>query len=261
MQNIQEYIDSGILELYVYGALTEKESAEVTRTLRQYPEIREEVEQIENVLLDLSSAAAPYDPLLLLTSIKVKLYPKKENKEKKKSNWLLISGWAASIALLVGLFFMYKTNTDLRQEIQALENEKVQMENSIANARQDAEKTRELLEVLRSRNIERIVLPGQEIAPQAYAIAYWDSEKDVAYIDAKNLPEPPPGMVYQVWSLELDPLTPRSIGLLENYEEDDNLIFRMENQYPTEAFGITLEPAGGSETPTLERLYVLGQVS
>lgn len=45
--DINEYISSGILELYVYGALSESESAEVTRTLREYPEVRQEVEEIE----------------------------------------------------------------------------------------------------------------------------------------------------------------------------------------------------------------------
>jgi len=29
----------------------------------------------------------------------------------------------------------------------------------------------------------------------------------------------------------------------------------------SEGFGITLEPAGGSETPTMEQLYALGTVS
>ena len=34
----------------------------------------------------------------------------------------------------------------------------------------------------------------------------------------------------------------------------------LENANESEAFGITLEPEGGSETPTLEQLYTLGAV-
>ena len=68
-------------------------------------------------------------------------------------------------------------------------------------------------------------------------------------------------MVYQVWSLTLDPLTPTSMGLLENFSEDENKIFALENPNQSQAFGITLEPEGGSESPTMEQLYTLGVVA
>jgi hypothetical protein len=48
---------------------------------------------------------------------------------------------------------------------------------------------------------------------------YWNKETEVVYIDAAGLPEPPKGMVYQVWALKLNPLTPTSIGLLDNFDK------------------------------------------
>ena len=106
----------------------------------------------------------------------------------------------------------------------------------------------------------KVPLAGQQIAPDAYVNVFWDKSSNKAYIDALGLPEPPEGMVYQVWSLTLDPLTPTSMGLLENFSEDENKIFALENPNQSQAFGITLEPAGGSETPTMEQLYTLGVV-
>ena len=44
---LEKYISSGILELYVYGALPEEESLKVTQELKQHPEILKEVEEIE----------------------------------------------------------------------------------------------------------------------------------------------------------------------------------------------------------------------
>ena len=85
-------------------------------------------------------------------------------------------------------------------------------------------------------------------------------EKHTVYIDAAGLPEPPKGMVYQVWSLKLNPLTPTSIGLLDRFKEQDSRIFAVNDAVDAEAFGITLEPAGGSETPTMTQLYTLGKV-
>ncbi|WP_435579436.1 anti-sigma factor domain-containing protein, partial [Gilvibacter sp.] len=79
-------------------------------------------------------------------------------------------------------------------------------------------------------------------------------------LDVNGLPEAPSGMQYQLWSLTLDPLTPTSLGVLEQSEDDLNL-YIIENEFTTEAYGITLEPEGGSESPTLENLYVLGAVN
>ncbi|SOC81577.1 Anti-sigma-K factor rskA [Salinimicrobium sediminis] len=263
MENIQEYLESGILELYVYGALPEAEREEVTRVLREYPELRQEVEQIEEALQELSGAAAPYDPQDVLISLKKKIRqrPERTPEFSKKKNISAILGWAASIILLIGLFMMYDANTELNERLTEMEQEQADLETQIVEAREDSEKTEQLLRALRSRNIEKIPLQGQDFAPEAYATAYWNKAQNITYIDAQDLPAPPPGMVYQVWSLKLDPLTPSSIGLLEDFEGNSKRIFIVDNSYDSEAFGITLEPAGGSETPTLEKLMVLGTVT
>lgn len=257
----KNYIESGILELYVYGALSEEESAEVTKFLKQYPEIEKEVEEIEAALMDLSAAVAPKNPQFLINTITQKLEERNAQAPlRKRTNVPAYIGWAASILLLVGLFFMFNKNRELRESLQAAQAEKAQIESQIADAREATEKAEELLAVILDRNIIRVPLKGQEVAPDAYATVFWDETRDTAYIDAKNLPAPPQGMVYQVWSLKLSPLTPSSIGLLDDFEEDDNKIFELPNPNTSEAFGITLEPEGGSESPTMEQLYTLGIV-
>ncbi len=260
--DINNYISSGILELYVYGALSETESREVTRVLKQFPEVESEVEEIEEALIQLSAAIAPQNAENLIAAIKRKLsHNSKVIAMEKRSNIPMYIGWAASLIFLIGLFFMFNKNQELRQDLQALQGEKAQMESQIAEARTDADKSKELLSIIRDKNIIKVPLAGQAIAPDAYAAAYWDKSTNTTYIDVKDLPEPPRGMVYQVWSLQLEPLTPTSIGILDTYEEDENKIFALENINPSEAFGITLEPAGGSKTPTMEQLYTLGVVS
>ncbi|HKL35278.1 MAG TPA: anti-sigma factor [Salegentibacter sp.] len=264
--DIQKYISSGILELYVYGALSEKESREVSCVLKEYPEVKAEVEEIEKALLTLSAATAPNNAEHLIDSIKEKLgasslRPAPKTTPLRTINWITYSGWAASLLLLIGLFVFFNRTNELREDLNAANARNVQMEEQIAKAREDAEKAEELLAVIRDRNVKRIPLEGQQIAPEAFASVYWNTKENTAYIDAKELPEPPRGKVYQVWSLTMQPLAPTSIGLLENFEADDNKVFSLENQNQSEAFGITLEPEGGSETPTMDQLYVLGTVA
>ncbi len=264
--DIEKYITSGILELYVYGALTEKENAEVYTVLQKYPEIEKEIQEIEKGLIQLSTAVSPYNPEKMYSLIKDKLNFTDDESQvipinSKSTNWTSYIGWAASVVLLVVLGIQFNKNKDLQQQVVNIQTEKTLLEGKINVVEEDASQTKLLLNVLRNKDFIQIPLEAQKVDPRAYASVYWDKENQTAYIDVAGLPTPPPGKVYQVWSLKLDPLTPTSLGVLEKFKEDKNKIFALTNINNSEAFGITLEPEGGSESPTLEQLYTLGTVS
>ena len=48
--------------------------------------------------------------------------------------------------------------------------------------------------------------------------------------------------------------------LLKNFDANDQKLFEVSDTAFAEAFGITLEPEGGSTSPTMEQLYTLGKV-
>jgi mannose-6-phosphate isomerase-like protein (cupin superfamily) len=50
MKNVQDYIDSGILELYVLGVTNEEENREIAKMALSYLEVREEIENISTAL-------------------------------------------------------------------------------------------------------------------------------------------------------------------------------------------------------------------
>jgi len=275
---IEQYISSGILELYVYGALSESESREVSTELKKHPAILKEVEEIEHALTQLALATAPYNPEALLYSIQQKVTNKQtgiiDHPAKKKSNLALYISWAACAALLIGLVAVIfqknelrdnldtlsVTNAQLEQKVENAEQQIFTVEQQVAEARNDADKTKELLDVFRDKEITTVPLGGQKVAPNAYAEVHWDERTQKVYIDAKDLPMPPEGKEYQVWSLTLKPLSPTSIGMLSDFEGDDNKIFMLNNPNSSQAFGITLEPKGGSKAPTMDQLYTMGKV-
>ncbi len=262
--NVEEYIASGILELYVAGQLSEDENLEVHGYALKYPEIMKEIEEIEAAVLALGKTVSPglrHNFEIISDIIDIQKETKVVELGKKDVNWSWYIGWAASLLLAVGLVWMYTQNQDLKKQIQVTETEKQTLEEQITNANTSLEKTQELLNTIRDKNITVIALGGQEVSPDSYAKAYWNKQEQKVFIDAKGLPEPPNGFVYQVWSLKLDPLTPTSIGLLEDFASDQNKVFTMNNPNESEAFGITLEPEGGSESPTLEQLYALGAIA
>ena len=261
--DVEKYIASGILELYVAGTLSEKENLEIANYAKVYPEIKKEIEEIEASILELSRKASPgyhYSFKALMNRINGEVKVVDMN-EKRSTPFLSYMGWAASILLAVGLFWMYQQNQELKSNIEVVEKQNVDLEQQITDTDSSLEQTQELLNTLRDKNISVIPLGGQDVSPTSYAKAYWNKQEEKVFIDAKGLPEPPDGFVYQVWSLKLSPLTPTSMGLLEDFATDENKVFALNNPNDSEAFGITLEPAGGSESPTLEQLYTLGVVN
>lgn len=270
--DIQEYISSGILELYVCGALTDQESREVSTTLREHEEVRSEVEEIETALQNLALATAPYNPENLLASIKAKLSDKGTKvvplQTNKRQRILMYISLAASLALLIGLFSLLSKNNQMREELNrrdaqqvVLSSERESVESKLTETQNDLNETQNILNIFRDTSTVKVPLAGQKVSPESYVNVFWNKASNKVFIDAQGLPEPPEGKVYQVWSLTMNPLAPTSIGLLSNFDQDQNKIFELDNPNNSEAFGITLEPAGGSQAPTMEQLYTLGAIS
>ncbi len=258
-----EIINSGDLELYVYGILNEGETNQIANLSKIDNVIKNEIILIEKSILNLSSSFSPTISSEVYEKIKSNLGLKSSNiiPMKPKSNVSQYFGWAASIALLVGIGYLYNKQITTENEIVTIEKEKVILNEAVANSENKIKETKAALNIIRDTKNTVITLGGQAVSPTSYAKVYWNKETQVVYVDAAGLPEPPNGMVYQVWSLKLSPtLTPTSIGLLEDFKSDNNRIFAVSKTGDAEAFGITLEPAGGSATPTMEQLYTLGKV-
>ncbi|KAF2337176.1 anti-sigma factor [Flavobacterium daemonense] len=259
----QEYIESGLLELYVYGLLTEKENIEITELAKQNPEVNAEIISIEKAIVALSSSFSPFHSVANFEKIKARLELKhgKVVDMKPASSWSQYVGWAAAVLLLLGLGYQTLELTKTKEAIATVGTEKNKIERDYAFLDQQNKETEKSLTIVRDIKNTGVTLGGQAVSPTSFAKVYWNKDTKTTYIDAAGLPKPPKGMVYQVWALKLSPvLTPTSIGLLSDFEGNSNKIFAVDRTNEAEAFGITLEPAGGSLTPTMTQLYTLGKV-
>lgn len=259
--NSREYIESGILELYVFGTLTEQENNEVLEMAKNHIDIQEEIKAIENAVINLSHSVAPHLSATNYEKIRNQLLEKNRVIQlQPRKNYAQYMGWIAAAVFVLGFGIQLHKLNQSNTIIESLSVDKSKMQESIVELefqKQDAEK---ILAIVRDNNNIQVALAGQEVAPNAFAKAYYNKETKEVYIDAAGLPIPPEGKVYQVWGLKLDPLTPQSIGLLDNFTASNSKVFKVEKTEDAEAFGITLEPAGGSVSPTLEQLYTLGKV-
>ena len=260
----EQYIASGILELYVAGSLNDAENKEVYNMMQKHPEVLQEVLGIEAAIVKLTKATAPKDKVTFSTIWNALKGTDNDTKvialNKPKNNWYNYTGWAAALILGGGLLWMNNQNNTLETQISEIQTEKDFFETQIEDLNDDLVDSKNIINVFRNKDIISVPLAGQAVYPEAYAKAYWNKADKTVYLDLAGLPEPPEGKVYQVWSLTLNPLTPTSLGTIDDFKSDDNKIFSLENANASQAFGITLEPAGGSVSPTLEQLYTLGVI-
>jgi hypothetical protein len=232
----------------------------------EHPKIFNEIKKIEDAILHLTAATSNLNTDSLLQPIKDKLNLDSNtpviNLQTKKSKWISYSGWAASLILAFGLIYLIMQNNKLNNQFDTVKAEQKLLEEQISNANTSLADAKKLNNVLRDKDIVAVPLAGQANFENSFAKVYWQKDKNKVYIDAQGLPKPPKGMVYQVWSLKLNPLAPTSLGLLDDFIADKNKVFALNNETSngSQAFGITLEPVGGSKTPTMEQLYTLGVV-
>lgn len=264
MENVQEYIASGILELYVAGTLSREESYEVYTMIQKYPEVKAYVKDIEGSVIKISElsnrkgfVAHPFNKLMSVINGNntTKVIP---------IRWYSYMGWAASVVLTIGIISLYVNNNRLKENLTKevatnikLDEQRANLQGEVIAKNMEINTKNEVIAFMSSETTEKVNLAGQTVAPESYATIYWDKETDEMYVDLSGLPKAPEGKVYQLWSLTLNPLTPTSLGTLDNYNKGQTFI-KVNNSNKSEAFGITLEPAGGSKAPTLEQLYTLG---
>lgn len=264
--DLKTYIESGILELYVAGQLSQQENREVYEQMQKHPEVLQEVLEIEAAVIKLTAAVSPKPSAYMFEHIKTHLgLNEAETKvisiTKSKYNWLTYGSVAAAVLLGVGLFWSINQNNVLEKQISDAEVENSYLEVQMADTRKELAATENILKAIRGKDVIAIPLGGQGDFASTYAKVYWNKAENLIYLDAQGLPKAPEGKVYQVWSLTLNPLTPTSLGTIDGFNSDETKIFNIKNANESQAFGISLEPAGGSEAPTMEQLYTLGIVT
>jgi anti-sigma-K factor RskA len=259
--NKEEFISSGLLELYAMGISSSEETQIVDEHLEQFPELKEELHKIELSLENyaLSNSTAP-DP-----SVKEKLFnqlfPSEQKKEivetpvismnKKYPIPLFYKSIAAAVfILLIGsvvLNYTYFNKYHKAQNALDVAQQKLdeQGKSNIAMSHD--------LDVVTNKYAMPVVLNGTPHAPDALAKIFWMKNTGQVYIDPTNLPKVPTGKQYQLWGI-VDG-KPVSGGMIET-SKGVYQIQKMKSFGKVDAFAITLEKAGGSPTPTMDEMIV-----
>ena len=267
--DIKQYIASGILELYVLERLEPAQMREVEANALQHPEIRTQIDQIEQVLEAFAVAAAPdVSPEMLDRLLKETAKRRKSPSASKKGtdtttpraaadsffSWV---PWLLAAAALAGLLYAY---TQLGNRTEELQDVQRQLELLQADCDQNQEVIRnaqQQLNDLTNPATVGIILAGTDNAPNKQAIVFYNQATNKTLFKAVNLPPPPSGKQYQLWAIDAG--GPKDLGVLA-LDLNGDVILEVKHLPAVAAFAITLEDEGGKPSPDLSTLQVIGNV-
>ena len=151
-------------------------------------------------------------------------------------------------------YSLYNKNKELQQVAEQQNSTQQELDQTTAQLND----LKEQAALLQKPGVKMASLKGTGVSPTSYVTVYWDTTSKDAYLMINNLPAPASDQQYQLWAL-LDG-KPVDMGVF-NYElRQEKLLVKAKNVQNAQAFAITLEPKGGSENPTLEKMYVVGKL-
>ena len=274
--NVQEYISSGVIESYVLGLASPEERTEFESMCDSFPEVRAAREVFELALekYTLSNAVAPS------VNLKNEIFSRISAEERSPNNIsykketangqapVIQMGWmrfvaAASVFLLIASTALNYYFFSQYKEYSSKYDQLVQNQSQMASSNQILEtKLRDYesaFSMIKDPAMAVVKMPSVPSSPNPGSLTtvYWDTKSRDVYLLVNNLPQPTTDKQYQLWAL-VDG-KPVDAGV---FDIKEGLSFvKMKNIAKAQAFAITLEKKGGSLSPNLQALYVLGKVS
>lgn len=260
--NSNEYIASGILEEYVLGQLTADQRAEVEAMAAQYPEIRAELKTIEEALAKYSMVhARPMSAELkqkILQRVAALESGKTTDAKTPSAPLRNLLGWIVGLlALLAIAVWSFIQNQKLERNLEEVQQ---QMESNMAHCdsiRIKNDQLEQQLSILKNPGLQLVFMEGTAKSKTSQVVVHYNPVLAQAYLRVDDLPQPAPGKQYQLWAIVAG--APVSMGVFD-IPADSSALISVSFVADAQAFAVTLEKTGGVASPTLEDMYVIGNV-
>jgi anti-sigma-K factor RskA len=256
--DINNYISSGIIELYVLGLCSPEEEKELEQLRRQYPELHAAIIQYETdmetkMLQNSTYPPATVDDAILqrLDSLQTPVININEHTtpvrklQPAATRWLKVAAAAAVILFAISAYYNYTLYN---------KNKKL---TTLTEASTESPLPLTDYQVITDPTITPVAMYGVGSHAICRCTMFWDKKSGKAYIMIHHLIKSSSAKDFQLWA-EVDG-KPVSVGLI-----DDSIRGKL-IEVPgvpsgSVAFSVTLEKAGGAEQPTIDETYLKGRI-
>jgi hypothetical protein len=157
------------------------------------------------------------------------------------------AGWALAAGLAFAAFYQYNARIDAESKMHAMSNE-------VAQVQTDSAQARAVLESLTDPSAQVVTLTRDSSTPAApNGKAMYMPDKGILTFCASNLEPLQPYKTYELWLIPADGRDPIPAGMFKPDAHGNAAVLLPElpKGVPAKAFGVTIEDAGGAQTPTM----------
>lgn len=280
--DIKAYIESGIIESYVLGLADPEDVLEIEQLRRDFPEVQQAIDDFSTSLQEQALKNAVMPPKEIKEQLMASL--DFNNTQSNKSDSPLVvaynstvdtestsapvavssySKWkylaAASVILFIvsaiANLLLYNRYTSTKDQYAALLNERNTLQASNQVYQTKVKSYQSATEMMADPTIAMVQLKDPNHKKNDMTTVFWDTKTKDVYLLANKLPAPEKNQQYQLWAL-VDG-KPVDAGMLDPQCAS---LCKMKNIPKAQAFAITREKLGGSPTPTMDQLFVMGTI-
>ena len=202
-KKLHDFLQSGLIEKYVLGSTTAKESLEVEHYISTYPKVEEEYIKLQDNLEIMSKANAVEAPKFILDSVLEEIDDKSVitlSTTKQKTPWYSIAASIAAFIFAGSALLLFVHNKALVKENQTVVDEIFDLRNDIKKNNDKLDEVMRQFMKLNNPETEKYVLRGNERAKDLKTVAYINSVDKTSMIDIVELPQLPKDQNYQIWA-------------------------------------------------------------
>lgn len=275
--NIQEYLASGALEAYALGLGSDAERRETEKLLAEHPALQTELQSIQAGLEVYATVHAVQPPDALKSRVMTAIAASEEANipvntaenntptapkvvalaPNKRFTMAMAAVWALFVVSAGAALFFYNKWQQAEAGYQGLLAEKTQLAEAYDATRTRYEAMESVQQALQAPGNRLIQLAGTQNAPEAAALLAWNPQSGEVKLLASAMPVNSSDTQYQLWAI-VDG-QPQDAGVFD-VGDDKMQLLAMKSFTKAQAFAVTVEPRGGSSSPTLSTMVVLGEV-
>ncbi len=250
-------LEKGLLTQYLLGELPREEALLLESVIQKDSVLQERLYQLESDLEKMAMENAISPPESIRASLvraidseaKDTAIPLHRDSTKNAFNpmRLLVAASLAALFAITSFFFYGRWQTAEENFIVAQEAQQ-QLKEELQTLSSEIKETQDMVSVLNSKDAIPFLLKGNQLAPEARAVAYVNHKNRSVWVNPKALPKLSQEETYQMWADVDGEMI--SMGLLPTDKE----LIALTYIDKAESLNITIEPQGGNDHPTVERL-------
>lgn len=247
-------LENGLLEQYILGELNKEQCVIIEELIISDNEIKEKLKKTESNLESLAFENAIDPPATVKQKLLKSISQSNKNKPitvlKTKSSVKFYLGIAASFAalFLLSSIWLYSELGTIKKEIKIVKSKNSLLKDDLKGITDNFDKTNKWFTALSNPDAEQYILNGNDLAPEAKIVSYINHKDKSVVINTQKLPKLDAKHDYQMWA-DVDGVM-IDMGVISKNKE----LLAMKYVEHAESLNVTIEPLGGNDHPTVEKL-------